>query len=740
MNSLNYIYEANVIVNYNGGSLGLANNFYDSTDKSSGAMFNAIYLASTSASIYRYSNGGTAGSWSQSFNPKYGDKINLKIVSFNGYNYIYYNNTLVAKNLWRSVDGGTYDKDAPGFYSCNGNFYVTDVKVSSIYSNDLSFVNMRTVISNNKSVSFEAEFSYDKTQAIYSKYFDNIYSYTKGQDFVLGAIINIGDTDISSSLTAQTVGAVIKEFDKNHIYQTNSQINIKYSQKVNSNDYEKFISIRPYVRINDEYYYSAGKAYTVAQLANSVYVATQDEEYKALIKSIFKNCNDFTFTDTLKEITFTVFSDLHYNDGQYSASVADLNSILKRADDTNSSLVLSCGDFCNNFKGSPELTNAFLNYKKKNGELLLTHNVYGNHELEANNTMEYVTTKLTNNKNAVWGDGTVGSQPKDLCIGYYYFEQNGFRFVCVDNCYSWNPNHKNGVEVGWEHYLKNSYGEPSAAVNATRGFDEGANAKANTYIGSLGPVQMEWLEDVLLDAANKDIPCIVVGHAGYSGLGFGGGADHDAPLVREIYNKANTANPGTVLMSLNGHIHTDNRGWRDGVLYLDVNTVRNALWLSSGSNHYLPEHTYRYEKYDDNGNLLSITDRPLSELTMAKNTWFSEDPLSCVITINDTGLIKIDGVESNWIYNVVPEGANEAKGQRCSISSGVIWECEKYGHIEKTIYDGQLYHTECTVTDCDYVSAVFKGFVSYIPGDCNGDGVVNAVDLAELKLILAGLK
>lgn len=741
INTMNYIYEANIIINGNGGSIGLGNNYYASTDKASGGLYSSIYIGNTTAaSIYRYANGGTNGSWTQSFNPKSGDKIALKIVSFNGNNYLYYNNILVAVTPWRTLKDFTYDKDHPGFYSCNGNVLITDVKVRAILSNDLSLTAMRTVVGKNKAVSVEAEFSYDKTQEIYGSFCDGDYSYNMGQNFVLGAIINVGDSDVSENLTAETNGATLIEFDNSLISQDTKYINIKYSHKIKNEDIEKIISVRPFTYINGKYFYSKGKAYSAAQLANGAYVSAVLDEEKALIKEVFDGCDDFTFSEGSKEITFTVFSDLHYNDGQYPSSVSDLNSILKRADDTNSSLVLSCGDFCNNFKGSPELTNAFLNYKKKNGELLLAHNVYGNHELEANNTMDYVTTKLTNNKNAVWGDGTVGSQPKDLYIGYYYFEQNGFRFVCVDNCYSWNPNHKNGVEVGWEHYLKNSYGEPSAAVNATRGFDEGANAKANTNIGSMGPVQLAWLEEVLLDAATKDIPCIVVGHAGYSGLGFGGGADYDAPLVREIYKTANTKNPGTVLMSLNGHIHTDNRGWRDGVLYLDVNTVRNALWASAGSNHYLPEHTYKYEKYDDEGNLISITDRPLSELTMGKNTWFSEDPLSCVVTINDSGMIIIDGVQSDWAYDVVPEGASEAKGQRCAITSGVIWECEKYGHMEETVINGEYYHTKCSVTDCGYVSGQYKLPSNVVLGDCNGDGLVDTTDLAELKLILAGLK
>lgn len=740
VNTLNYIYEANVIVNVSYGSLGLANNFYASTDKSSGAMFTICYPGTTSASIYRYSNGGINGTWTKSFNPKAGDKLNLKIVSFNGYNYVYYNDIHVATAPWRNVTDGSNVKDAPGFYSCNGNFYVTDVKVNSIFTNELTLTNMRTTVKANKTVAIETEFSYDKTQEIYSHYFNGDYTYNKGQDFVLGAVINVGNTDISDTLTAQTNGAVIKEFDNTLVSQNQKEINIKYAYNITAKDFEKIVSIRPFVYIEGEYYYSKGKAYSAAQLANGAYLSANSSENKAIIKELFNRCNGFTFSDNSKEITFTVFSDLHYIDGTYSSSIADLRHILNRADESDSSLILSCGDFSNDIKGSPELINTFLNHKNKDGELLLAHNVYGNHELECNNSMENVTPTLTNNKNAVWGDGTVGSQPKDLYIGYYYFEQNGFRFVCVDNCYSYNVNHKNGVEVGWEHYLKNSYGEPTAAVNATRGFDEGANAKANINIGSLGPVQMTWLEEVLLDAAEKDIPCIVVGHAGYSGLGFGGGADYDAPLVREIYKKANTANPGTVLMSLNGHIHTDNRGWRDGVLYLDVNTVRNALWAAADSEHYLPQHTYKYEKYDEQGNLISITDRPLNQLTMSRNTWFSEDPLSCVITINDSGMIIIDGVESDWMYDVVPPSADESKGQHCAITSGVIWDCEKYGHIEEYVVSGEFYHSKCTVTDCDYISSKREIPTNTVVGDCNGDGIVNTTDLAELKLMLAGLK
>jgi 3',5'-cyclic AMP phosphodiesterase CpdA len=298
-----------------------------------------------------------------------------------------------------------------------------------------------------------------------------------------------------------------------------------------------------------------------AILANGAYMSASSDEEKTLIKNMFGENSNFVFSDDAKELTFTVFADLHYKAGMYSTSISDLKSIFKRAEDSNSAFVLSSGDMTNDMKGSPELVNAFLGYKTADGRILNAYNVYGNHELEtAGNTMQIVTPTLTNDANVHWGDGTVGHDPEDLMIGYYYVDVDGFRLICVDNSNGYNPNHyKNpdgsmGEIVGWEHYLPGSHGDTSAEANATRDFYEGVEAKANTKGGSLGDVQMAWLEEVLLDAADNGLHCIINGHAGYSGLGFGGGSS-DAAEVRALYKKANEARPGTVVMSINGHIH-----------------------------------------------------------------------------------------------------------------------------------------------------------------------------------------
>ncbi|MBQ8815562.1 MAG: metallophosphoesterase [Lachnospiraceae bacterium] len=340
-------------------------------------------------------------------------------------------------------------------------------------------------------------------------------------------------------------------------------------------------------------------------------------------------------------LTFTLFSDFHYKAKMYPTTIADLKSILDRADKSNSAFVMSAGDFCNDALGSPELFSTYHNYYTQEGELLRAYNIYGNHELESTgNSMEVVTALLTNDSSVVWGT-TDGSY--DSSVGYYYFESNGFRVVCTDNNYSWNP-----TGEYWEHNRTKSYGAPSG----------------NTSTYSLGPEQLAWLERVLTDAADQDIPCIIVEHSA-------------SAEVSGICRKVNAINSGTVLMCISGHTHTDEQKLDDGVFHLVCNTTRNGRWIDGGTAHYTSEHTFMYEDYDDEGSLLSTYEMELGSLKQGSNTWFFTEPLSAVITINKDGVIVVDGCESSWAYDIVPVTAGENCVPR--ISSGTYRVCDMPG-------------------------------------------------------------
>lgn len=123
---------------------------------------------------------------------------------------------------------------------------------------------------------------------------------------------------------------------------------------------------------------------------------------------------------SVKSVKFLVFSDFHYKKKMYSATVSDFKKILNRANQSNVDFIVHCGDFSNDYSGSPELINAYL-YNSFN---LPVYGVYGNHELESSsNSMSIVTPKLTNDGNVFWG--TDDKKRNDGSIDYYYSDFNG---------------------------------------------------------------------------------------------------------------------------------------------------------------------------------------------------------------------------------------------------------------------------------------------------------------------------
>lgn len=344
--------------------------------------------------------------------------------------------------------------------------------------------------------------------------------------------------------------------------------------------------------------------------------------------------------DQPASITFGLFSDLHYKEGMYIASVESLNTIMKRANDANADFVMQVGDFSNDWKGSPEIVNAYLD----NAYDLPAYGVYGNHELESNNSMQYVTPKLTN-RSVVWG--TSNGQVGDGSVGYYYYDVNGFRIVCADSNYSYNPN-----TSAWEHNPTGSYGTPDG----------------NQYGNSFGPVQLAWIESVLTDAADRGLHCIFFSHASVSGIWS---SSPDAEAVREIFVKANDVCDGTVLMAINGHLHKNHVQKREGVLYLDMNTVHNGLWSGDQTTGHYTDQTFPQATYDNEGNKTGSVQKKVSELTQAINTWFFTEPLSAVVTVSSDGTIEIEGSTTTWLDGIVPSTESESDGIVPKVSGGI---------------------------------------------------------------------
>lgn len=330
---------------------------------------------------------------------------------------------------------------------------------------------------------------------------------------------------------------------------------------------------------------------------------------------------------------FLVFADLHYKKRMYAASVSHLTKIMERAAAVHAEFVVHLGDLCNDYAGSPELIRAYL----ENPQGLPVYGIYGNHELEsARNSMERVTPLLSNRP--------VHFAAPD--VAYWYADRGRYRLVGLDANYSLSPAGE------WEHNRTASWGPP----------------KENTLGSSLNPMQIAWLRDVLMDTANRGMEAIVLSHASVSGIWA---STPDADAVRRIFAEVNAGHPGTVCLAINGHLHTDHFAVRDGVAYLDVNTVQNGFWSPRTEFHYAPEDTYDFLDYDDAGNPAdAAVPVPLNQLTQGMNTWFFTEPLSAVITMEEDGTIRIEGSETAWMHGLVPETGNDAKKPR--IESRVV--------------------------------------------------------------------
>ena len=351
-------------------------------------------------------------------------------------------------------------------------------------------------------------------------------------------------------------------------------------------------------------------------------------------------------------IKFSVLADFHYFKPAWPANIAQLESILQRAADNHVDFVMHCGDFCADYADSPECTKAWVD--NKHG--LPVYGVYGNHELEGMNhgrkdldfehPMSYVTPYLTNRaEEVVWG--TPDGKPAEWGeISYFWFEKNGFRIICTDDFYSYNPETDE-----WVH-------NPTLYV-----------PKGNRPHEALGADQRDWLETVLTDAAHKNIPCIIISHCPF--IEWRGSAGDHAEVL-EIFNRVNAIRKGTVVASICGHLHTDRAEVKDGVVYLAINSVINGCWQGALDEHYLPEHTFTYQDYDAEGHFLGEYEKPLNEFWQGRHGWFHKDPLSAIITISDDGTVEVVGQESEWLYGVAPtaESIGDTIGVRNGITSG----------------------------------------------------------------------
>ena len=304
------------------------------------------------------------------------------------------------------------------------------------------------------------------------------------------------------------------------------------------------------------------------------------------------------------------------------------------------------GDFCNDYKGSSEIVNAYINNKYN----IPVYGIYGNHELESEgNSVELVTLSLTN-QNVNFGNDE----------GYWHYDFGDFRLIGLDNNYSYNPE----LEA-WEHNRTASHTSP----------------KGNLYPQNMSIKEIEWFGSVLREADMLNKKVIIFSHNSISdkwnsmhnNISEIWRTTHNYKLVVDLLKEYNNC----ILMCLNGHLHTDHFKVENDIAYFDVNSAINGYWanMSGKEHHYKEGQTFNREIFDKDGKVVGYENVELTSLNQGRNTWFFTKPLSAVVEINVDGMINIKGSTTDWMYGIKPLG--DYDGVKPCIENRRVQLCKK---------------------------------------------------------------
>lgn len=658
-----YVYSATIKVFGDGGSFGLLTDVENPATEAIGATYYGIYVNdATNYGIYHYTRTMETYENEVYANPmrqigeavSQGDICTLTVYNIVGTTYFYVNGrfALSSSSYMDSLsDGGL------GLYVNNADVLVTSVKVQevkgvssalTIKDATVRYADEEGYVKGEKSLGLRFKATVDKNSELYQSAVANGTYDVSETDVKFGMLLLPSDLLPKDGVLTKDTPMVVDAKMEKISEQTEEELTFTVSLfGIPKESFGRAITARTYMKEKKgdswEYTYAkSAKKCSFVNAGNTYYEEISDEKVRLRLDDIFEKTEGY-YGKNAKRIKFSVFADFHYIENVYMSSVEDINTIIQKAYVNDADFVVHMGDFSNNYTGSPEIVNAYLN----NIRNMPVYGIYGNHELQgASDTMAFVTPRLTNRAEEVtWG--TSDGKIRDGSVGYYYFDVNGIRVICTDTNYSWNPT----LQV-WQHREK---------LKSNAG---------NTQDNAFGAAQRAWLRSVLNDAAHNDLSCIVLSHHAISGLRNQPPAD--AADIRAIFKEANEKRAGTVLMVMNGHLHTDQLVVLDDILYFDINTVRNGAWDDeyAGTTHYRDDLTFSKVSYDDEGNETGRADKTINSLNEGDTTWFYNDPLNTLVTVSSSGRIYIEGMQTSWLDGVVPPSKSEYK--HCWISNGVF--------------------------------------------------------------------
>ena len=297
--------------------------------------------------------------------PTKGDTVTLKAFNYDGITLFFINDCFVTSIEQRNPETA---RALCGIYACGAEILVTNLKLEQIkaYNSTDAFAVDGAAVKVKDSNAIKFVLSMDKDDELYSDYC-NSDSYDVKYGVLMSVASKLEGNEMNINTKSITNVLLENSIDKKDSIKFETQFKLANTKKALDSSY----AIRGYVEITDAngdktYYYSTQNYFCPSEIATKV-KSTYEAEGKELtsLNNMYVSSERYN----MNTIKFSLFSDLHYKEGMYMSSVDDVQAILDRANQENADFVMHTGDFCNDFIGSPEVTNAYLknnyNYKKK---------------------------------------------------------------------------------------------------------------------------------------------------------------------------------------------------------------------------------------------------------------------------------------------------------------------------------------------------------------------------------------
>ena len=234
-------------------------------------------------------------------------------------------------------------------------------------------------------------------------------------------------------------------------------------------------------------------------------------------------------------VSFSVFADLHWREGDWSSCEARLDAIVERARCAKAEFVIHCGDFCHDVAAARGLI------AKYAAAPVPAYHVMGNHEFECSSSLEEVLAAF--------------SLPRN----FYSFDVRGVRFVVLDT------NYHHGADGALKHYA-----------------DESVWMKCHQDEVALPSEQVEFLRKAVATAPG---PVCVFSHASFLFAPECGGVANG----REVVDMVEKTRACRSVLFFNGHYHRNELVVRGGVAFFDVNSASSLTWVDGEHHAYPPE-------------------------------------------------------------------------------------------------------------------------------------------------------